>query len=127
MLSKAPACAGGRVCVGGAMRDDCVMVYVTVPDRALGEVIAEALVSGRHAACVNLVDGVVSYYRWDDRLQRGAECLLIAKTVRSALPGLRERVLGLHTEELPELVAVPVVAGLPAYLQWVADETTSGG
>jgi periplasmic divalent cation tolerance protein len=110
----------------GVMRDDCLMVYVTVPDRDLGEVIAAALVTERHAACVNLIDAVVSYYRWDDRLQRGAECLLIAKTVRSALPGFRERVLELHSEELPELVAVPVVAGLPAYLQWVADETASG-
>lgn len=105
------------------MSDACLLVFITVPDRERAETIAESLVADRHAACVTVIGGATAFYRWEGQLHRDAETLLLAKTTRAAFDGLRTAVLSLHSEELPELIAVPVTDGLSAYLQWVDSET----
>ncbi len=75
------------------------------------------------AACINLIPGLRSIYRWQDAIQRDAEVLLLIKTTRARYPALQARLPQLHPYELPELVAVEAADGLPAYLRWVADAT----
>ncbi len=99
------------------------IVFCTCPDAATADRLAAALVDERLAACVNLLPGLTSIYRWQGRIQREAEVLLLIKTTADRLPALRARLVELHPYELPELVAVEAVAGLPAYLDWVVTET----
>lgn len=101
------------------------IVYVTCPDVATAEAIATALIEAREAACVNIVPGLRSVYRWRGKVEIDDELLLLIKTTAARLPAVRERVCALHPDELPEVVAVPVVGGLAAYLEWVNQETRS--
>lgn len=100
-----------------------LLCLCTCPDTATGERIARTLVEDRLAACVNLLPGVVSIYRWQGRLQRDAEVLLLIKTTRDRYPALQARLPLLHPYELPELLAVEAADGLPAYLHWLAAAT----
>jgi len=100
-----------------------LVAYCTCPDATSADALARALVDERLAACVNVVPGVLSTYRWKDAVQCDAELLLIIKTTRARFAALRERLPALHPYELPELVAVEAVDGLAPYLSWVADET----
>lgn len=97
--------------------------FSTCPDAATAERIARALVDARLAACVNLLPDVRSVYRWDGDVVVDDEVLLMIKTTPAQLPALRDRLVALHPYEAPELIALPVADGLPAYLQWVADST----
>ncbi len=94
----------------------------TAPDAETATRIARALVDEQLAACVNLVPGVRSIYRWAGAVQEDAEVLLVAKTRADRVERLAERLRELHPYDLPELVALPVSGGLPAYLEWVAAE-----
>lgn len=105
------------------MESQALVVYCTCPDQAAAEYIAEAVVSERLAACVNLVPGVTSIYRWQGEIQRDAELLLIIKTRRAVYPQLEARISELHPYQVPELIALPVQAGSAAYLAWIADNT----
>ena len=91
----------------------------TVGSAADAERLARALVERRLAACVNVVPGVVSYYRWRGELQRDAERLLVIKTRAERLPALREALRELHPYELPELIALEITGGSEAYLSWL--------
>jgi periplasmic divalent cation tolerance protein len=95
----------------------------TRPDRATGQRIAEALVAEGLAACVNVLPGVHSVYRWHGAVEHADEVLLLAKTTRARMDALQARLLELHPYELPELLAVEAAGGLPAYLDWVANGT----
>ena len=95
----------------------------TAPDGETAARIARALVEERLAACVNLVPAVRSIYRWQDRVEDEAEVLLVIKTRAERVAALAARLRALHPYELPELVALPVAAGLGSYLEWVAAET----
>jgi periplasmic divalent cation tolerance protein len=99
------------------------LVFCTCPDAASAERIADALVTERLAACVNLLPGVASVYRWQGQVERAVEVLLLIKTSHSRLQALIERIPALHPHELPEVLAVPAGAGLPAYLDWVNDQS----
>jgi periplasmic divalent cation tolerance protein len=101
-----------------------VVALSTVGTAEHAERIARALVERRLAACVNVVPGVVSVYRWKGEVCRDEERLLVIKTRRERLDALREALLGLHPYELPELVAVPIEAGYEPYLAWL-DEGVS--
>ena len=98
----------------------------TCPDAATAARIASALVDDRLAACVNVLPGVESVYRWQGRVERASEVLLLIKSTRERLPALTARVVELHPYELPELVAVDIAGGLPGYLAWIADATRPG-
>jgi periplasmic divalent cation tolerance protein len=97
----------------------------TCPDAQTAERIARTLVEERVAACVNRVEGVTSTYRWQGRIQNDAEVMLLIKTTRERFPRLRERLLELSPYEMPELVALDITDGSPAYLDWIARETTT--
>lgn len=101
------------------MTEEHCIVLCTVPDRATGEQLAQNLVEARLAACVNLLPAVTSFYRWQGKIQKDAECLLLIKTRRDRFVALCETLRRLHPYELPEIIAVPLIAGLPAYLSWL--------
>ncbi|WP_028839179.1 MULTISPECIES: divalent-cation tolerance protein CutA [Thermomonas] len=103
---------------------DVLICFCSCPDTTTAGRIADALVEERLAACVNLLPGLQSVYRWRGKLQRdAAEVLLLIKTTRARYPALQARLPQLHPYELPELLAVESAAGLPAYLQWVVEST----
>ncbi len=102
---------------------EACVVYMTASSEAEAQTLAQALVSERLAACVNRVGPIVSTYVWEGELQQDTEYLLIAKTRRSLVPMLSKRVKALHSYDLPEVIALPVVAGLPAYLDWISQST----
>lgn len=101
-----------------------LVVLSTVARAEDAERIARALVERRLAACVNVVPGLVSVYRWKGNVEKNDERLLLIKTRRERLPALREALAALHPYELPELLALPVEAGSPAYLEWL-DESVA--
>jgi periplasmic divalent cation tolerance protein len=100
-----------------------LLVHITCP-AADAPALAEALVRERLAACVNALPGVRSTYLWQGRVEQAEETLLIAKTTQARYAALEAAVRRLHPYELPEVVAVHVASGLPAYLRWVEDSTT---
>jgi periplasmic divalent cation tolerance protein len=102
---------------------DTLLVLTNLPDRATAERIAETLVAECHAACVNVLAGCTSFYRWEGRLEHASEVLLLIKTTREAYSRLEEALRGLHPYELPEIIALPIAGGLPEYLNWVVQET----
>jgi periplasmic divalent cation tolerance protein len=105
---------------------DAILVLCACPDEASGETIATALVEERLAACVNRMPGVASTYRWQGKLCRDNEYLLLIKTTRERFAALRERIVALHPYELPEVIALDIGAGHAPYLDWVAAATRPG-
>jgi periplasmic divalent cation tolerance protein len=101
-----------------------ILVLCTCPDEASGERLGATLVGEHLAACVNRLPNVVSIYRWQGKVQRDSEQLLIIKTTHERFDALRERIVSLHPYEVPEIVAVDVAAGLDRYLSWIEAETT---
>ena len=92
----------------------------TCPDVASAERIARVLVEERLAACVSRMPGVTSTYRWEGVIHDAVEVLLLIKTTRERFDALRTRLLALHPYTVPELIALDVAAGSPAYLDWLA-------
>lgn len=100
-----------------------LIVYCACPDPGTARVLADALVSEGLAACVNQLPGMRSTYRWKGQVEHAEEVLLLIKTTAGVLPALTARVLELHPYEVPEVVAVEAVGGLPPYLSWVTEQT----
>lgn len=96
-----------------------VVALSTVGSAQDAERLALALVERRLAACVSVVPGLVSTYRWKGEVCRDEERLLVIKTRTDAVDALREALVAMHPYELPELVVLSVAAGHPAYLEWV--------
>ena len=96
-----------------------VVALSTVGSAEDADRLARALVERRLAACVNVVPGVVSHYRWQGELQRDEERLLVIKTRAERIEALREALRELHPYELPELVAFEISDGSPEYLKWL--------
>ncbi|HEX5051797.1 MAG TPA: divalent-cation tolerance protein CutA [Planctomycetota bacterium] len=108
------------------MKPDVVLVLCTAPATAVeghlgAEELALAVVEEGLCACVNVVPGVRSFFRWQGRVDQAEERLLVAKTTAAAAGRLRQRLVELHPYDLPEVIEVAVADGLEAYLQWVAD------
>ncbi|GAC1633950.1 MAG: divalent-cation tolerance protein CutA [Nevskia sp.] len=97
-----------------------LLVLITCPPAA-ADALAAALVEARLAACVNIVPGLRSVYRWQGAVERSDECLLIAKTTAARYAALEAGVKAHHPCELPECLAVDIAAGLPAYLRWLEE------
>lgn len=100
-----------------------LMVLTNVPDEASAGSIAHAVVERGLAACVNVLPAVRSIYRWQGAVEQASEVALLIKTTRQRYPALEAAIKEMHPYEVPEIIATPVVAGLPAYLDWVASET----
>jgi periplasmic divalent cation tolerance protein len=101
-----------------------VVVLCTFPDVEQARVIAAELVERRLAACVNLLPGVESIYRWEGKVERAGEVLAVIKTTRYA--ELEAALKELHPYEVPEILALPVAAGLAGYLEWLGAECGNG-
>lgn len=101
---------------------DFIVVYVTVGSPEEGMRVARALVEERLAACVNRVHPVQSVYRWEGRVEESEEELLIIKTGRELFERLKKRVRELHSYSVPEVIALPIVAGSEDYLRWLEDQ-----
>lgn len=100
-----------------------LLVLCNAPDAATAEKLADHLLQSRLAACVNILAPCSSRYRWQGVIETATEVPLLIKTTAAAYPRLEAALREHHPYELPEIIAVPVDRGLPAYLQWVADET----
>ena len=105
---------------------DARVVLMTAPDRATAEALATSLVGERLAACANLLPGVTSLFWWEGRVQRADEVLVIMKTSADRVRALITRAAELHPYDVPELLSLPVDAGLAAYLAWVDQESRPG-
>ena len=105
------------------MNSDTVMVYCTCPDDPTARSIANSIVAAGLAACVNIVPGLTSVYKWDGEMKTGTEVLLLIKTSAHRVSQLTSELVGLHPYELPEVIAVPVTDGYKPYLDWIKDCT----
>jgi periplasmic divalent cation tolerance protein len=95
------------------------IVLTTCPDAACAERIARALVEEGLAACVNILPSMRSIYKWKGKIEDATEQLLVIKSAVARFPAICDRLRSLHPYELPEIIAVPIVEGLPEYLAWL--------
>jgi periplasmic divalent cation tolerance protein len=103
---------------------DKVVVFSTCGSAEEAAAVARALVDARLAACVNIVPGIRSIYRWKGAIEEAGELLLVIKTRRDLVARLTAELRKVHSYEVPEAIALPVVDGLPEYLDWIDGETT---
>jgi len=96
-----------------------VMVYVSTPNRVEAEEIARVLLDEQLVACVNIVDSVTSLFYWEGKKESIKECLLIMKTRRDLFTVLEKHVKALHSYDVPEIIAVPIVLGSEKYFDWM--------
>lgn len=111
----------------GTAPDRTLVVLVTAPAADTALAIGRALVDERLAACVNVLPGVTSIFAWQGKREEAAETLLVIKTRAARYAALEQRVHELHPYSVPEVLAVAVEAGAPAYVQWVRDSVTREG
>lgn len=101
------------------------LVYITAGSMDEARKIGRALVAERLVACVNLIDGMRSIYRWQGAIEEGSEVVVIAKTTAGRVGAVVERVTALHSYTVPCVVAVPIESGNPEFMKWIARETAS--
>ena len=106
---------------GGEM--NATLVYMTAGSVAEARAIGASLVERRLAACINILPGMLSQYRWEGSVQTDEEAVLIAKTRTELVDALTAHVREIHSYDCPCVVAVPIEGGNPEFLQWIADET----
>lgn len=104
---------------------NAIIVFCTCPDQQIAESISHHLVSEGLAACVNILPGIRSCYLWQGEVETDNELLLVMKTRSDCYQALQAAILNLHPYELPEVIAVPIDRGLPAYLDWISKSTRS--
>ena len=102
-----------------------LMVMSNVPDQATADALAHALVEAKLAACVNILPGVKSVYRWQGAIEHAEEVTLLIKTTRQHYAPLQQALVNVHPYDLPEVIAWPISEGYAPYLHWVVAETTS--
>ena len=105
--------------------DQVLLVLTNLPDADSAQSLARLLVHSRLAACVNLMPGVQSVYRWQGAIEQANEITLLIKTTRSHYAQLQQAIITHHPYDVPEVIALPVSDGHPTYLHWVASETSS--
>ena len=102
-----------------------IVVITTLPDRRSAVALAQALVSERIAACANVLGECRSVYRWEGKVEQSFEVPVLIKARAERYAEVEAAIRARHPYEVPEIVAIPVAAGLPAYLDWVAAETAN--
>ncbi|HWF88768.1 MAG TPA: divalent-cation tolerance protein CutA [Pyrinomonadaceae bacterium] len=101
------------------MDDDAIVVFITAASGEEASRLAEMLVGAHLAACVQILPEIESVYRWQGKIERQAEILLLAKTTMGKFDELEREVRALHSYDTPEIVAVPVTVGSAPYLEWL--------
>jgi len=101
------------------MDDDPIVVFMTAANGEEATRLADMLVGAHLAACVQILPEMESVYRWQGKIERQAEVLLIAKTTLAKFDDLEREVRALHSYETPEIVAIPIVTGSVPYLEWL--------
>lgn len=99
--------------------EDAIVVFMTAANGEEATRLADLLVGAHLAACVQILPEMESVYRWEGKIERQSEILLLAKTTRAKFADLEREVRALHSYETPEIVAVPIVAGSNPYLEWL--------
>jgi len=107
------------------MTTDCLLVLCNTPDSSCAEKIAHILVERRLAACVNILAPCHSVYRWQGSIEKASEVPLLIKTTPACYAAVETTICELHPYEVPEIIALPLNTGLPAYLSWIAEETSA--
>jgi len=105
------------------MNDDPLLVFTNCPDAETADRIARTLVEQSLAACVNQLAPAQSIYRWQGSVERATEIPLLIKTTAQRYPEVEQAIRALHPYSVPEVIAVSITRGLPAYLRWLAGET----
>ena len=109
------------------MSEDAIVVIMTAASGEEATRLAEMLVGAHLAACVQILPEIESVYRWQGKIERQAEVLLLAKTTRGKFDDLEREVRALHSYDTPEIVAVPIVIGSAPYLEWLVKATELNG
>lgn len=105
------------------MSSDKVVIYVTIGSEADADTLTRTLLAERRVACINRIGPIQSSYHWEGTIMQDQEFLLVLKTCAKHLPTLIPRIKELHPYAVPEIIALPIVAGYEPYLNWIADET----
>lgn len=100
-----------------------IVVFITAPKQEEAEKIARALVEAKLAGCVNILKNVRSIYTWEDKIEDEREVLMMVKTKKDLFGPLEQKVKGLHSYSVPEIIAVPILEGSADYLRWLRDVT----
>lgn len=106
------------------MAEENRLVYMTAPSRDEAMSIARVVVEERLAACVNVLGDITSVYWWDGKINQEGEVALVAKTRTGQVEALIARVRAIHPYDCPCIVAMPIIEGNPAFLEWIGRETT---
>ena len=107
------------------MSDDAIVVFLTAANGEEATRLADMLVGAHLAACVQILPEMESVYRWQGKIERSSEVLLIVKTTREKFDELEREVRALHSYDTPEIVAVPIVTGSAPYLEWLVKSAGS--
>lgn len=103
---------------------DAIVIFVTADSEAEAETMAKALVEERLVACVNIVSPIRSFYRWEGTVADDREWLLLIKTQSERFSAVEVRVKELHSYQVPEVIALPIVAGAEGYLRWLRESVS---
>lgn len=103
--------------------EQAVLVMTNVPDTKIARTLGRQLVEQKLAACVNLLPGVLSTYRWHNAIEEADEVTLLIKTTQARYSELETAITSLHPYQVPEILMLPIMGGLPTYLAWIAQET----
>ena len=102
---------------------DAIIVLTNFPDKQSAAACAEAMIERQLAACANVLSPCASIYRWQGKIESAEEIPLLIKTRQQHYERVEQLIKMMHPYELPEVIAIPITGGLPAYLQWIAAET----
>lgn len=105
------------------MSAQALLVFTNVPDVDTAERLARTLIERRVAACVNILPAMRSLYHWQGQLETATEVMLLIKTIQLRYAELEAAIKAVHPYAVPEIIAIPIVDGLPAYLDWIRQET----
>jgi len=100
-----------------------IVIYCTVPNRNEGKEIAKALLTNKSAACVNIIDKIESIFSWDGEIMEEKEAMLMIKTKREHFENVNRTIQKLHSYNVPEVIALPILEADDTYLKWIAHET----
>ncbi len=102
-----------------------IVIYCTVPNKKEGKEIAKALIKYKLVACVNIIDKIESVFSWDGQLQEEKEALMIIKTKKELFDNVNKVIQKLHSYNVPEVIAIPIIDADETYLKWIEHETRS--